>query len=374
GNFSVVKLSIEKSTGNRYACKIIRKRKFSLQPKVLQSFTREVRFKSVSPPNIIFYHEVYENDQYLCILTEFVQGGDLLSYVTDRGHLTEDEGRCIFYQLASAIEYLHNKGITHRDLKPENIMMAEDNSLVKLTDFGLAKHLNENTFVATMCGTPNYLAPEIIAPLDGSPKYNKLVDMWSLGVILYHMLTGQLPFEGQNQQELYRQITSGIYNGSDPQYRRLSPEARGLIAEMLKVQPRERLPIDQALIQPWLYIGPARSSWGSLRVLSDGELIRKDPLRQAIITIGRGLNTQLQLANACISKLHCVVLYNGRTVLLKNSSRNDIEVNGVTLDTMRLVILKDGDVIELFPDRKSGQGRCQTQHYIYITYAKGPHA
>ncbi|KAJ1912629.1 hypothetical protein IWQ60_009578 [Tieghemiomyces parasiticus] len=376
GNFSVVRLSIEKATGRRYACKVIRKRRFSLQPKVLQSFTREVEIlKRLTHGNIIAYHGVFEDDQYLCILTEFVVGGDLLSYVAARGHLTEDQARRIFFQLLSSIRYLHEQGISHRDLKPENIMLAGNGSWVKLTDFGLARYLSEATFVATMCGTPNYLAPEVIGASDGHVRYTKLVDMWSLGVILFHMLTGVLPFEGETQPQLYAAIQRGLTATHRPEFATLSPGASNLITHLLQLQPERRLPVAEAQRHAWVLDAdgsPPRSApaWGRLTAVPGSKVRLSATLRGTVATIGRVPTARVYVEDQRVSKCHCSLLHNGETVLLQDLSSNGMFVNGTRVDPTALVILRSGDVIDLIWPDNSERGALVTPPADCTSFAR----
>ncbi|KAJ1651538.1 hypothetical protein IWQ61_007922 [Dispira simplex] len=346
GNFSVVKLAIEKISGDSYACKIIRKKKFSMQPKVMHSFAREVQILStISHSNIIRYHEVFENDQYLCIMTEFVSGADLLSMITEQTKLTEHLGRSIFYQLCSAIEYLHQRGITHRDLKPENILIQELTGLVKLTDFGLARSLNDATFVATMCGTPSYIAPEIIRNRDGVPRYTQLVDLWSLGVVLYHMLTGRLPFNGETQHQLYHNILCGQVGKNDPAFSQLSYPVQQLITNLLHLDPHQRLPLRNVKHHLWFKLPRSAQPWGQL-VAPPGSNVRNCyHLVNDVTSLGRGVKCDIKITYRTVSKIHCVLLMQGKRLLLQDTSSNGVYVNNTVLPKHGTVPVKDGDVI-----------------------------
>ncbi|KAJ1963194.1 hypothetical protein IWQ62_003291 [Dispira parvispora] len=346
GNFSVVKLAIEKTSGDSYACKIIRKKKFSMQPKVMSSFAREVQILStISHSNIIRYHEVFENEQYLCIMTEFVSGADLLSMITEQAKVTEHMGRGIFYQLCSAIEYLHQRGITHRDLKPENILIQEQTGLVKLTDFGLARSLNDATFVATMCGTPSYIAPEIIRNHDGVPRYTQLVDLWSLGVVLYHMLTGHLPFNGETQHQLYHNILCGQVGKNDPSFSQLSYPVQQLITSLLHLDPHQRLPLRNVKHHLWFKLPRSAQPWGQL-VAQPGSTVRNSHrLVNDVTFLGRSVKCDIQITYQTVSKIHCVLIMQGKRLLLQDTSSNGVYLNGTVLPKHGTVPAKDGDVI-----------------------------
>ncbi|KAJ1978571.1 hypothetical protein H4R35_001852 [Dimargaris xerosporica] len=349
GNFSVVKLAIKKSTGHRYACKVIRKKKFSMQPKALRSFSREVTIlKTLFHPNVIRYHAVMEDKHYLCILTEFIQGGDLQAHIASKERLDEPEARGIFYQLCSAVHYLHTNGITHRDLKPDNVMLAD--SVVKLTDFGVAKCISDQTVLATLCGTPSYLAPEVLRQSDTCSRYDQMVDIWSLGIILYHMLVGQLPFTGETQAELYHAIRQGEYDREHTAYQQLSEASRDCVHHLIQVHPWDRPLVNVVMRHRWLRQPlSASNAWGELVPMPGCTHQQVMTLAANVTLLGRGASTDLPIVDGRVSKHHCTILHvNGHT-LLHDLSTNGIGVNGTKVDGKSLMLLNDGDVIDLLP-------------------------
>lgn len=146
-------------------------------------------------PCVIGVQEIVDTDQHVFIVLEYMDGGHLGDRIRSMNSLSEDLVKFLFYQMALAVQYLHQHGITHRDLKPDNVLLLSDapKTQVKVSDFGLSKIVNEETVMRTLCGTPNYLAPEIWDTTCNS--YDEKVDIWSMGVILFHMLARELPFQ-----------------------------------------------------------------------------------------------------------------------------------------------------------------------------------
>ncbi|ORX91130.1 Pkinase-domain-containing protein [Basidiobolus meristosporus CBS 931.73] len=252
GNFAEVKLATDRTTGKRYAVKIINKRRFLNKPKLSESLQREIAIlMAIKHPSIISTHGVYDEQDFLYIVLELVDGGELFDLIVKKRRFTEPEARVIFYQLFQAIKYLHDRGITHRDMKPENILLDPRDPLrVKISDFGLAKIVGEESFIKTLCGTPNYVAPEVLQPPQHR-QYSKKVDLWSLGVILYICLCG-FPPSPLGPPNMQSQIKEGIYGFPSPYWDNISPEAISLIKQLLQVNPEKRLTVDEALEHPWM--------------------------------------------------------------------------------------------------------------------------
>eukprot|EP00126_Sphaerothecum_destruens_P012613 Sdes_comp21613_c0_seq1m20208 len=258
GNFAEVKLGVELDTGRRFAVKIIDKKKLFLHPSLQESLSHEVEIlKSVHHPCITAIHDVFDTPLKLYIVLELVSGGELFDKIVKEGHFTEEDTKYLFFQMLQAVKYLHDKGITHRDLKPENVLLSStvlEKCVVKITDFGLAKIVGENSFMKTVCGTPNYLAPEVISIADRRKgSYGKSVDCWSLGVILYICLCGVPPFNDESEGDtLYDQITEGNYVFDENDWNGVSEEAKDLVRKLLTVDPNLRYSVHQALAHPWL--------------------------------------------------------------------------------------------------------------------------
>jgi len=254
GNFAAVKLAIHKETGKRYALKMIDKRKylkFGMNRKGTLMDEVDI-LKRISHPNIISIEEVFDSEQMLCIVLELVTGGELFDHIIECGYFDEMKARKLFLQITEAIHYLHQNGIAHRDLKPENILFTDSlRETLKLGDFGLSRMLREGSLMQTMCGTPQYLAPEVLLNNE-QQGYSKKVDLWSLGTILYIMLSGSPPFEEGKGASLFLHPDTFKINFSDPIWSSVSMEAKDLIERMLCIDPELRYDASQVLQHPWI--------------------------------------------------------------------------------------------------------------------------
>ncbi|XP_023214969.1 serine/threonine-protein kinase Chk2-like isoform X2 [Centruroides sculpturatus] len=217
GTCGEVRLIFEKGTCYRYALKIISKKTFSSSNNeaiLKRNIMNEVNvLRSLDHPCIVKVEDVIDTEDTLYIVLELVEGGELFDRVVSVDHFDEPTAKLLFYQMVVAVKYLHDQEITHRDLKPENILLSgeENETVIKVTDFGLSKFVNEQTMLKTFCGTPTYLAPEIIVSA-GSGSYTKAIDCWSLGVILYICLVGYPPFsDDYKDMPLTDQIIQGRY-------------------------------------------------------------------------------------------------------------------------------------------------------------------
>jgi len=259
GSFAKVHMCMDTTTGEKYAVKIIEKKRIQLNQKKQEhkGILEEVNIlKRLSHPNIIKVIEVFEADDALYIILELVTGGDLLDKMIELGEeFPEDRARVIFIQVFRAVMYLHSVGIVHRDLKPENILLVnKKEDKIKLTDFGLSRIVGEGSFMQTICGTPMYVAPEVIANMgQKQPKgYGKMVDVWSLGVILYMLLCGEPPFDQRKVTPILEQVTKGEYHMPDDLQQSLSLEARDLVKQLLQVDVKKRIPLDKIAAHPWI--------------------------------------------------------------------------------------------------------------------------
>ncbi|XP_029412531.1 serine/threonine-protein kinase Chk2 isoform X3 [Nannospalax galili] len=235
-----VKLAFERKTCKKVAIKIISKRKFAI------GSSREA-------PCIIKIKNFFDAQDYYIVL-ELMEGGELFDRVVGNKRLKEATCKLYFYQMLLAVQYLHENGIIHRDLKPENVLLSSqaEDCLIKITDFGQSKILGETSLMRTLCGTPTYLAPEVLLSV-GTTGYNRAVDCWSLGVILFICLSGYPPFsEHKTQVSLKDQITSGKYNFIPEVWADVSEKALDLVKKLLVVDPKARFTTEAALSHPWL--------------------------------------------------------------------------------------------------------------------------
>ncbi|CAL9037984.1 CBL-interacting protein kinase 1-like [Musa acuminata AAA Group] len=235
GNFGKVKHARHVETGETFAVKILdRKRILSL--KVDDQIKREIAtLKLLKHPNVVRLHEVSASKTKIYMVLEFVNGGELFDKIL-KGKLSEEEGRRLFQQLIDAVSYCHDKGVYHRDLKPENVLVDAKGD-IKISDFGLSalpQHLGNDGLLHTTCGSPNYIAPEVLSNrgYDGSRS-----DIWSCGVILYVILTGFLPFDDRNLAVLYQKISKG--ETEIPKW--LSPGAQNILKRILDPNPIMRI-------------------------------------------------------------------------------------------------------------------------------------
>nr|XP_021188313.2 ovarian-specific serine/threonine-protein kinase Lok [Helicoverpa armigera] len=259
GACGIVKLIYDKVTCSKYAMKIIKKSRLTNghvnhlnDPEKIMN---EINImKAVRHPCIIATEEVFDSRDAVFIVLELMQGGELFDRITKQGHLSEQFTKFLFRQMVLAVKYLHSQGITHRDLKPENVLLEsqDDDTLVKITDFGLSKFVGEDSFMKTMCGTPLYLAPEVLRA-NGQRSYGPEVDVWSLGVIFFVCLVGYLPFSADyKDMTLKDQILSGRYKFSQSHWRGVSLQAKLLMKRMLTVQVERRITLNQILNHCWM--------------------------------------------------------------------------------------------------------------------------
>lgn len=248
GLYGIVKKCVHKRSGLHYAVKEIMKS--GLPPSFLRNKTLQKQIeilKELDHPCVLRIHEFYEDKTMFYIVMDFYSGGDLIEKVISQGKLQESECVVIFWQVCSAISYLHSKNIVHRDIKPENIVLEDnDKSMsVKIIDFDTAVHCTQP--LHDMVGTLDYMAPEV---LDG--KYTEKADMWSLGVLLYVLLSGNSPFGASTDQLLRLNIKRGKYDLVSKEWKEISPQAKDLLKLLLTTDPDSRLSASAALQHPWV--------------------------------------------------------------------------------------------------------------------------
>jgi len=185
---------------------------------------------------------------------EYAEGGELMDLLQKYGKCSEVNAKRLFKELVSAVAYLHSEKIAHRDLKPENILLDIEGN-IKLSDFGLARVADSNSMMTTFCGTPQYIAPEVIK-LGNKSAYTPAVDMWSLGCILFLILTNKLPFDGEDLNLLFKNIQEVKYSFPSDLETTISTEARDLIRRLLELDPNKRLTAEEVLKHPWLNPSP----------------------------------------------------------------------------------------------------------------------
>lgn len=250
GTFGKVKFARNVETGDNVAIKILDKEKI-LRHKMIGQIKREIStMKLIRHPNVIRMYEVMASKTKIYIVLEFVTGGELFDIIARRGRLKEDEARKYFQQLINAVDYCHSRGVFHRDLKPENLLL-DSNGVLKVSDFGLSalpQQVREDGLLHTTCGTPNYVAPEVInnKGYDGAKA-----DLWSCGVILFVLMAGYLPFEDTNLMSLYKKIFKAEF--TCPSW--FSTSAKKLIKRILDPNPQTRITITEVIENEWFKKG-----------------------------------------------------------------------------------------------------------------------
>lgn len=246
GTYGKVKKAIERHSGREVAIKSIRKEKIKDEQDMVH-IRREIEImSSLRHPHIISIYEVFENKDKIVIVMEYASKGELYDYISERRRLTERETRHFFRQIVSAVHYCHKNGIVHRDLKLENVLLDE-NCNIKIADFGLSNLYHKDKLLQTFCGSPLYASPEIV---NGRPYRGPEVDSWALGVLLYTLVYGSMPFDGGDHKNLIRQISNGEYR--EPSQ---SSDARGLIRWMLMVNPERRATVEDIANHWWVNWG-----------------------------------------------------------------------------------------------------------------------
>ncbi|XP_026134760.1 MAP/microtubule affinity-regulating kinase 3-like isoform X3 [Carassius auratus] len=246
GNFAKVKLARHILTGSEVAIKIIDKTQ--LNPTSLQKLSREVTImKNLNHPNIVKLFEVIETEKTLFLVMEYASGGEVFDYLVAHGRMKEKEARAKFRQIVSAVQYCHQKHIVHRDLKAENLLLDADMN-IKIADFGFSNEFMVGNKLDTFCGSPPYAAPELF---QGKKYDGPEVDVWSLGVILYTLVSGSLPFDGQNLKELRERVLRGKYR--IPFY--MSTDCENLLKRFLVLNPAKRGTLEQIMKERWINAG-----------------------------------------------------------------------------------------------------------------------
>ena len=250
GKFGVVNLGIHKKTQQQVAVKIINKDSIkTVEDKELVRIEIGI-LKLCHHPNVVRLLDHLENEDYIFIVMEYIEGGTLGQYFKKKNfNFSERQASSIMSQIASAVKYLHRYGIVHRDLKPDNIMITQQNDfgVIKIMDFGLSKIVSTQEKMVDGYGTLSYVAPEVLL----RTPYNKEVDIWSMGVILYYMLCGHLPFKGNKEVAIAEKIVNDDLEFDDEEWEVRSKKVRELIISCLKKEPEERITIDEFINHPW---------------------------------------------------------------------------------------------------------------------------
>ena len=296
GSFGSVYKVKHKITGEIRAMKIIKNTSINDNDGMVnKKFLKEIQvLKELEHPNIIKIFEYYIDNKYHYIISELLTGGELYESILKFQKFNEKKAAYIMKQILSALNYLHSKGIVHRDIKPENILVQKsdnkkkskndfDEINIKLIDFGASNYFKENEILTLKVGSPYYIAPEVL-----NKCYNEKCDIWSAGVVLYVMLTGNFPFIGKTSQKLFENIKTGKYKQTGKEWEAISKEAKNLIGQMLELNTSKRISAAECLKSPFLSIINTQQNFPDLlpSVLSNiYKLNAREKIQQATIAI-----------------------------------------------------------------------------------------
>ena len=252
GIFGSVKLGVEKKTKERVAIKIIKKKKAKQSDIELVRTEIDV-MKLCHHPNVVHLLDHFENAEYIFIVMEYIRGGRLTDYMKEKKfNFTEKRAAELIYEIAVGVKYLHKYGIIHRDLKPDNIMLTEanDKGHIKIMDFGLSKILGKKEKTSDGFGTLTFVSPEVLI----RKPYNKEIDIWSIGVILYLMLSGDLPFDDEedDEQKIAKSIVFNEVEFPQKKFGNKSKEVIDLIKRCLTKEPKDRIKVDEIIKSDWI--------------------------------------------------------------------------------------------------------------------------
>uniref|UniRef100_A0A8C9YCL9 Calcium/calmodulin dependent protein kinase I n=1 Tax=Sander lucioperca TaxID=283035 RepID=A0A8C9YCL9_SANLU len=248
GAFSEVVLAEEKRTQRLVAIKCIPKK--ALEGKENNIENEIAVLHRIKHPNIVTLEDIFESTSHLYLVMQLVSGGELFDRIVEKGFYTERDASQLIHQILDAVKYLHDMGIVHRDLKPENLLYysLDEDSKIMISDFGLSKIEGSGSVMSTACGTPGYVAPEVLA----QKPYSKAVDCWSIGVISYILLCGYPPFYDENDAKLFEQILKAEYEFDSPYWDDISDSAKDFICHLMEKDPLKRYTCEQALQHPWI--------------------------------------------------------------------------------------------------------------------------
>ncbi|XP_077421739.1 MAP/microtubule affinity-regulating kinase 4 isoform X5 [Vanacampus margaritifer] len=322
GNFAKVKLARHILTGKEVAIKIIDKTQ--LNPTSLQKLFREVRImKTLNHPNIVQLFEVIETEKTLYLIMEYASGGEVFDYLVAHGRMKEKEARGKFRQIVSAVHYCHQKNIVHRDLKAENLLL-DANSNIKIADFGFSNEFMAGSKLDTFCGSPPYAAPELF---QGKKYDGPEVDIWSLGVILYTLVSGSLPFDGQNLKELRERVLRGKYRV--PFY--MSTDCEGILRRFLVLNPTKRCSLEQIMKDKWLNVSFEKEE---LKPHKEPEEDFNDTARIDVM-VGMGF-TREEIQDSLVSHKYNEVTATYLLLARKNEAESTVSRSGSSLSLARV--------------------------------------
>ncbi|XP_059811381.1 serine/threonine-protein kinase MARK2 isoform X3 [Hypanus sabinus] len=358
GNFAKVKLARHVLTGKEVAVKIIDKTQ--LNSSSLQKLFREVRImKILNHPNIVKLFEVIETEKTLYLVMEYASGGEVFDYLVAHGRMKEKEARAKFRQIVSAVQYCHQKCIVHRDLKAENLLLDGDMH-IKIADFGFSNEFTLGSKLDTFCGSPPYAAPELF---QGKKYDGPEVDVWSLGVILYTLVSGSLPFDGQNLKELRERVLRGKYR--IPFY--MSTDCENLLKKFLVLNPAKRGNLEQIMKDRWMNVGYEDDE---LKPHVDPEPDYKDPRRTELM-VNMGYSRE-EITNSLVNQKYNEVM---ATYLLLGWKTSELETDSLSSSNLCVKPRSDhANSNAQSPSSKVQRSVSASQKQRRITDQAGPNA
>ncbi|XP_030078829.1 serine/threonine-protein kinase MARK2 [Drosophila hydei] len=304
GNFAKVKLALHVPTGREVAIKVIDKTQLNTSAR--QKLYREVRImKLLNHPNIVRLFQVIESERTLYLIMEYASRGELFDHLVKNGRMRERDARLIFRQLVSAIQYCHSKFVVHRDLKAENLLLDQQMN-IKIADFGFGNTFDPNAQLETFCGSPPYAAPELFM---GRKYAGPEVDAWSLGVVLYTLVSGSLPFDGGTLKELRERVLRGKYRV--PYY--ISMDCENLMRKFLVLNPAKRTTLNHVMSDKWINLGHEEAD--RLRPYREKPMELQDAVRlELLVNMGyKRRDVEASLRSQAFDDIYCTYMLLGVT-------------------------------------------------------------
>jgi serine/threonine protein kinase len=297
GAFAVVFIGTHRPTGSEYAIKQIdRSTMFWGDRDALQDEIANLKLAREGP-NIVQLYEVYEERAFCYLVMELMEGGELLELIIEKKTFLEREARSTIKCVLQALAYMHDKRVAHRDIKPENLLLSDhkDMNSVKLADFSFAKHIRKRNDCRTLCGTPGYLAPEM---LERFPAYDVKCDVWSVGCLMFLLLSGCLPFDDADNEVVFDLTRNGQFDFHPEDWDSISKSAKRLVSYMLIVKPKKRISAAHALESHWVERGDPELEKRQIEMVKQENLSAgKQKLRQAMKNVSgnyHGIRSSLE--------------------------------------------------------------------------------
>ncbi|KAL7529497.1 hypothetical protein ACHAWF_006233, partial [Thalassiosira exigua] len=334
GGYSVVRKCKLKETDEMYTVKIVSRKVLNWE--VEQALKHEISVVNLlNHPHIIRLYDTFVTINTYYLVTEYLEGGELFDRIVQKTTYTESEARDATYVILDAVHHIHSCGIAHRDLKPENLLLRskDDDRDLKVADFGFAKWAPNEDSLATLCGSPGYVSPEILREV----PYGTKTDMWSIGVIVFILLGGYPPFQRPDQAEQFERIKCGTYEFVESYWGTVTDEAKSLIRSLLDTDPRRRLSAEEALNHPWMRADARHLRRSSLMAGVRGmrEFNSRRKFKSAVRSVSGAV--AVRLGGVAVCALSSVFLYNRYRM---NDAANDLYEAGDD-------IMEDEDMMDI---------------------------